>query len=148
MWSDRTSRSLVDGYLLRNTTHAGVVDVLDHHHQINGRPWAPDPARLAARSLNVVNESKAQTNTVESRSRAPRNSKKSKDSPISPDTLLFYPPIWKDFLEDAKRDCWISYSLNNPFPSKSHDLKGSVSESLVTSLVEWSEHGTKFEDGT
>jgi hypothetical protein len=39
---------------------------------------------------------------ISSHSRTPRNSKKAKDQPTSPETLTYYPPIWKDFLEEAK----------------------------------------------
>ena len=89
-----------------------------------------------------TNESQAQHST-----RALRNSKKSKDGLVSPETLTYYPPAWKDFLKDVKRDCWTVHTLGNPFPTKSRNLKASVSESLVTSVIEWTDRGTMFKAG-
>ena len=86
-----------------------------------------------------TNESQAQCST-----HAPRNSKKSKDDLVSPETLAYYPPAWKDFLEDAKQDCRTVHTLGNPFPTKSHNLKASVSESLITSVIEWTDRGAMF----
>ncbi|KAN0078261.1 hypothetical protein V8E55_010318 [Tylopilus felleus] len=61
--------------------------------------------------------------------------------------LAFYLPIWKDLLEDAKRNSWIAQAIKNPFPSKSHDLKPSILESLVTTIVEWTQCGITLEPG-
>ena len=76
-----------------------------------------------------------------------RNSKKSRDQPASPETLVYYSPIWKNFLEEAKRDCWVVHVIKNLFLSKSGDLKVSVMESLVTSVIEVMERGMKSEPG-
>jgi hypothetical protein len=58
------------------TTRADTVNVVDRHHRTNGRPTAPDPARLTSLSGNVINiavleprssrpnEPQAQVNTV------------------------------------------------------------------------------------
>jgi hypothetical protein len=123
------------------------------------RPNQPEMQATMANTVGphslVVNEAEPQssrpkepgmqTNMLESHSHAPQNSKKSKDEPASPDMLAFYPPVWKNFLEDAKRECRISHTLlKNPFPSKTCDLKTSILESLTTSLVEWSKRGIKF----
>ncbi|KIN99145.1 hypothetical protein M404DRAFT_155717, partial [Pisolithus tinctorius Marx 270] len=61
--------------------------------------------------------------------------------------LRFYKAVWKDCLEDAKRECRAAHALSNPFPSKSHDLNLSITEALVTVIVEWNQRGVQFEDG-
>ncbi|KAI6019709.1 hypothetical protein F5J12DRAFT_780815 [Pisolithus orientalis] len=40
-----------------------------------------------------------------------------------------------------------AHALSNPFPSKSHDLNLSITEALVTVVIEWNQHGVQFEDG-
>jgi hypothetical protein len=149
------SHSYPHSHFPQNGAHGEVADVLQRHHQVNRHPSAPHPDRLAASGRNGLDEDgSGPRNPVDevgqpasARSRAPRNSKKSKGQPASPDTLGYYPPIWKDFLEEAKRDCRVVHAINNPFPSKSRDLKVSVTESLVTSVVEWTDRGTTFESG-
>lgn len=150
------SHSYRHSHFAQIAAHGEVADVLERHHRINGHPSAPDPDRLAVSGRNALNEpgsgprniaSDEHEQQVSARPRAPRNSKKSKDQPASPDTLGYYPAVWKDFLEEAKRDCRVVHAINNPFPSKSRDLKVSVTETLVTSVVEWTERGTTFEPG-
>jgi len=102
-------------------------DILEWHHKNNGHPSAPDPALLAHPS---------QTTTA-SKVRAPHNSKKLKDALPSPDNLGFYHATWKDCLEDAKKECRAAHASDNLFPSKAHDLNSSITESLVTVVVEW-----------
>jgi len=112
-------------------------DILEWHHKNNGHPSAPDPALLAHPS---------QTTTA-SKVRAPRNSKKLKDVLPSPNNLGFYHATWKDCLEDAKKECRAAHASDNLFPSKAHDLNSSITESLVTVVVEWTKWGTAFEPG-
>ncbi|KAI6142015.1 hypothetical protein BKA82DRAFT_4361475 [Pisolithus tinctorius] len=115
-----------------------VIDVLERHHRTNGRPSVPDRDLLTL-AHNSVNE-------VSQRTRAPRNSKKAKDEGPLPSQLRFYKAVWKDCLEDAKRECRAAHALSNPFPSKSHDLNLSITEALVTVIVEWNQRGVQFED--
>ncbi|KAI6002335.1 hypothetical protein F5J12DRAFT_784054 [Pisolithus orientalis] len=56
-------------------------------------------------------------------------------------------PVWKDCLKDAKQECRAAHALSNPFPSKSHDFNLSITEVLVTVIVEWNQHSVQFEDG-
>ncbi|KAF8425725.1 hypothetical protein L210DRAFT_3653115 [Boletus edulis BED1] len=118
-----------------------AVDVLDRHHQVNGHPSAPDPQALTSvpPQPDGMQES--------ARTRAPRNSKKAKEAGPLPKNLGFYPSGWQDCLEDAKRECRVSHLLsNNPFPSKSRDLKTSITEALTTTISEWNESAV-FEPG-
>ncbi|KAI5981557.1 hypothetical protein F5J12DRAFT_900761 [Pisolithus orientalis] len=85
-------------------------------------------------------------NEVSQCARAPHNSKKAKDEGPLPSQLRFYKAVWKDCLEDAKQECRAAHALSNPFPSKSHDLNLSITEVLVTVIVEWNQHGVQFED--
>ncbi|KAF8123082.1 hypothetical protein EV363DRAFT_1404164 [Boletus edulis] len=68
--------------------------------------------------------------------RAPQNSKKAKEAGLLPKNLGFYPS-----------ECRVSHLLsNNPFPSKSRDLKTSNTEALTTTISEWNESAV-FEPG-
>ncbi|KAI6142500.1 hypothetical protein BKA82DRAFT_149249 [Pisolithus tinctorius] len=40
-----------------------------------------------------------------------------------------------------------AHALSNPFPLKSHDLNLSITEALVTVVIEWNQCGVQFEDG-
>lgn len=64
-----------------------------------------------------------------------------------PTHLAFYPHRWKNFLEDAKGDCRAYHALNKPFPNVVHDLTGTITETLMTTLVSWSQAGKLFEPG-
>ncbi|KAI6154776.1 hypothetical protein BKA82DRAFT_4010539 [Pisolithus tinctorius] len=116
-----------------------VVDVLECHHRTNGCPSVPDRDHLTLAHDSV--------NEVSQHTRAPCNSKKAKDEGPLPSQLRFYKAVWKDCLEDAKRECRAAHALSNPFPSKSHDLNLSITEALVTVVVEWNQRSVQFEDG-
>ncbi|KAI6002439.1 hypothetical protein F5J12DRAFT_948084 [Pisolithus orientalis] len=58
-----------------------------------------------------------------------------------------HPGSMKDCLEDAKQECRAPHALSNPFPSKSHNLNLSITEVLITVIIEWNQHGVQFEDG-
>lgn len=56
--------------------------------------------------------------------------------------------MWKDCLEEAKRECRASHLLShNPFPSKSRDLKTSITDALTTTIADWNDGGAVFEPG-
>ena len=148
--------------VLQLTTYGNVADVLDSCHQMNGRPSAPHSNRLVAVSSNIVNQ--VQLNAAETNDCplnnvqlnvtittsclcAAWNSKKSKDDLVSPEMLAYYPPVWKDLLEDAKRGCRVTHVIKNPFPTKSCDLRTSISESLVATVVEWTQDDITLESG-
>jgi hypothetical protein len=73
-------------------------------------------------------------------------SKKSSDGP-KPTQLAWYGPCWKSFLEDAKGECRAQHALENPFPALVNDLPASVTEVLLSVLVEWDADGKLFEPG-
>ncbi|KIJ19516.1 hypothetical protein PAXINDRAFT_153419 [Paxillus involutus ATCC 200175] len=118
--------------------HSIPDDVLECHHTNNGQPSAPDLEHLLAH--NTYNQEVP-------RSRAARNSKKSKDEGPTPSQLRFYKATWKDCLKDAKRECRAAHALDNPFPSKTCGLDRSITESLVTVVIEWNSRGVALEPG-
>ena len=87
-------------------------DILERHHKNNGCPSAFNPALLAHCSQPAM----------ASKVWAPCNSKRLKDVLLSPDNLGFYHTIWKDCLEDAKKECRAAHALDNLFSSKACDL--------------------------
>ncbi|KAI5999760.1 hypothetical protein F5J12DRAFT_784539 [Pisolithus orientalis] len=118
--------------------HGTAIDVLERHHRTNGRPI---PNRDL---LSLVHDS---VNKVSQCARAPHNSKKAKDEGPLPSQLRFYKAVWKDCLEDAKQECRAAHALSNLFPLKSHDLNLSITEVLITVVIEWNQHSVQFEDG-
>ncbi|KAI5981390.1 hypothetical protein F5J12DRAFT_900839 [Pisolithus orientalis] len=119
--------------------HGTIINILEHHHHTNGHPSVPnhDLLTLAHDSVNKVSQ----------HARAPCNSKKVKDEGPLPSQLRFYKAVWKDCLEDAKQECRAAHALSNLFPLKSHDLNLSITEVLITVIIEWNQHGVQFEDG-
>ena len=85
---------------------------------------------------------------ADERTHAPRNSLKQKGQPAKPYQLSYYGPMWKDWLEEAKLECRVVHLLNDPFLSKSKNLHGSITEALVTVVVEHGNHGEWVEQGT
>ncbi|KAI6006705.1 hypothetical protein F5J12DRAFT_782940 [Pisolithus orientalis] len=114
-----------------------VVNVLECHHCTNSCP-VPDRDLLTLAHDSV--------NKVSQHARAPHNSKKAKDEGPLPSQLRFYKAVWKDCLKDAKQECRAAHALSNPFPSKSHNLNLSITEVLVTVIVEWNQCSVQFED--
>ena len=55
--------------------------------------------------------------------------------------------MWKDCLEKAKLECRVVHLLDNPFPSKSKNLRGSITEVLATVVVERGNRGERVEPG-
>ena len=78
---------------------------------------------------------------------APRNSLKPKGQPAKPHQLSYYGPMWRDCLEEAKLECRVAHLLENPFPSKSKNLHGSITEVLTTVVVERDNRGERVEQG-
>ena len=56
--------------------------------------------------------------------------------------------MWKDCLEEAKLECRVVHLLDDPFPLKSKNLHGSITEALVTVVVERGNRGEQAEQGT
>ncbi|KAI6145993.1 hypothetical protein BKA82DRAFT_4016152 [Pisolithus tinctorius] len=116
-----------------------VINVLECHHRTNSCPSVPNHDLLT-----LVHDS---VNKVSQHARAPCNSKKAKGEGPSPSQLRIYKAVWKDCLKDTKQECRAAHALSNLFPSKSHDLNLSITEVLVTVIIEWNQHGVQFEDG-
>ena len=49
--------------------------------------------------------------------------------------------MWRDCLKEAKLECRVAHLLENPFPSKSKNLRGSITEVLTTVVVERDNRG-------
>lgn len=125
-----------------NSQPNSTVDVLHHHHQVNGHPSTPDPQALASIQPQLAGTQES------AHTWAPWNSKKVKEVIPSSKNLGFYPSVWQGCLEDAKQECRVSHLLtSNLFPSKSRDLKTLIMEALTTTISEWNDNGVAFEPG-
>ncbi|KAG1817266.1 uncharacterized protein BJ212DRAFT_1480496 [Suillus subaureus] len=124
-----------------------LEDVLQSHHKKNGCPHLPDPEML---DLIHCQETQA-TNTKLRNSgiKAKVKSAKSKAPTEGPKLtqLSWYPPQWKTFLEEAKSECHVQHAIENAFLDAVKDLPLSVTEALMSSLVEWLEAGNEVEVG-
>ncbi|KAG1841787.1 hypothetical protein DFJ58DRAFT_732290 [Suillus subalutaceus] len=118
-------------------------DVLQRHHQKNGRPQLPDPQVLDLLRHAETKSSKSKDTNVKTTS---AKVKESGDGPRATQ-LGWYGPRWKNFLEVTKSECRAQHAIENPFPKLAKDLTGSINEILMASLVEWLEGGQQVEEG-
>ncbi|KAG2149236.1 hypothetical protein DEU56DRAFT_908935 [Suillus clintonianus] len=115
-------------------------NILNLHHQKNGRPQMPNPELLDLLRCAETNTSNAKVNT-----QAVKVAAKSKASEGPNATQLgWYGPHWKSFLEDAKVECCVQQALDNPF-LKLEDLLYTVTKSLSASLVQWLKNSGQVE---
>jgi hypothetical protein len=123
-------------------------DVLQLHHKKNGRPRLPDPAVLDLLSRSTTKAPDSKSGNADSRSSKVRSvtSKGSGEGPKATQ-LGWYPSCWKSFLEHAKEECRAQHAIENPFPSLVDDLPGSITEVLMSSVVEWFQGCKQAEDG-
>ncbi|KAG1846146.1 hypothetical protein C8R48DRAFT_779640 [Suillus tomentosus] len=123
-------------------------DILQHHHKKNGRPRLPDPAilDLICRQETQAINAKSRNSDVKAKKVKSAKSKQPTEGP-KPTQLGWYPPGWKTFLEEAKAECRAQHAIENAFPDSVKDLPLSVTEALMTSLVEWLEAGNEVEAG-
>ncbi|KAI5982119.1 hypothetical protein F5J12DRAFT_788389 [Pisolithus orientalis] len=144
---------------LRQSTHPGFSQETMTSNPIHNNSLPPDHKfqyscnkddNAALRSLQSKDKAQPEVQKVpkvSQHARASHNSKKAKDEGPLPSQLRFYKAVWKDCLEDTKRECRAAHALSNPFSSKSHDLNLSITEALVTVVIEWNQCGVQFEDG-
>ena len=116
------------------------MDVLAQHHKKNGHPRIPDPDTLDV--IHMASEPQISKDDSDSNkcAHAPQNSLKQKDQPTKPYQLSYYGPMWKDCLKEAKLECRVVHLLDNPFPSKVKNLHSSITEALVTVIVQCNKH--------
>ncbi|KAG2115110.1 uncharacterized protein F5147DRAFT_769572 [Suillus discolor] len=123
-------------------------DVLQHHHKKNGHPHLPDPTILDlihCQETQAIN-AKSHNSGVKAKKVKSAKPKEPTEGP-KPTQLGWYPPWWKTFLEEAKAECHAQHAIENAFLDSVKDLPLSVTEALMTSLVEWLEAGNEVEVG-
>ena len=77
---------------------------------------------------------------------APRRPRRARDELPPPNQIGHYGPVWKDCLEEAKIECRAVHALSNPWPKLKID-SDSLTDSLATVVMEWSQRGVRFEPG-
>ncbi|KAH7918128.1 hypothetical protein BV22DRAFT_1134836 [Leucogyrophana mollusca] len=119
-------------------------DVLSRHHAKNRPPRLPNPITLnSIRNSTLDYQDSSSDNEVHVR--PPRRSRTSKSDGPNPKRLGYYPPRWKDLLEDTKDECRTIHALENPFPTRLADLHGSITESLMSVVYAWDQRQERLE---
>ncbi|KAG2153069.1 uncharacterized protein EDB93DRAFT_1102816 [Suillus bovinus] len=136
-------RCLADDISSTDDTAIKPDDVLQRHHQKNGRPQLPDPQVLDLLRHTETKSSKSKDMNVKT---ASAKVKESGDGPRATQ-LGWYGPRWKNFLEVTKSKCRAQHAIENPFPKLAKDLTGSINKILMASLIEWLEGGQQVEEG-
>ena len=125
------------------------IDVLDAYYTKNRQPRPPSPSDLAAVRRNHTN---AQDDTDESdqgsKPRSKRYSKTPKDanSPL-PMQVGFYPPKWKDFIEECKIEIRTYTAIRDPWPRRREMLNGFILDTITMVVSKWSREERLVERG-
>ncbi|KAG1815784.1 hypothetical protein DFJ58DRAFT_890808, partial [Suillus subalutaceus] len=98
-------------------------DVLQRHHQKNGRPRLPDP-----QVLDLLRHAETKFFQVKGHKRQDYISK-------------------SEGIRLRRASAAPKHAIENPFPKLAKDLTGSINEILMASLVEWLEGGQQVEAG-
>jgi hypothetical protein len=129
---------------------------MEEHHQKNRRHRTPDPDTLAlvagrGRSDTTTNQhddSSSDEDKIDEirhqRRRRYANKSKADTQPMATQ-LGFYPPIWRDFLDDCKIEARTYLATHNPFPPKKDATKGFIPECITLTLEIWKDGSKKLE---
>ena len=125
------------------------IDVLDAYYAKNQRPRPPSPSNLAAVWRNHTN---AQDDTDESdqgiKPRSKHYSKTPKDANSSlPTQVGFYPPKWKDFIEECKIEIQTYAAIRDPWPRRREMLNGFILDTITMVVSKWSREERLVERG-
>ncbi|KIJ60716.1 hypothetical protein HYDPIDRAFT_31937 [Hydnomerulius pinastri MD-312] len=137
--------------------HGKDINILDKYYEKNRWPNLPQPSDLARmrQKGNVPATQSAATNSVatnesdkDSRPQSKRHSKTRKDTnSADPMQLGFYPPKWKDFLEECKIETCTYTAIHDPWPCRKPALQGFITDAITMTITKWRrEECTLFED--
>lgn len=151
------------------TNASKSINVVDAHHAKNRRPKAPNPDVLTnirksfqATVEDVPDEDSEREDGSDEgedddkevsghadtgRRRAPRNSKTPYGSrPPKPTQLTFYPPQWRDLIEDTKLRFRMTASIKKGFPNRRAGLI-EAGDCLMETMAAFSDGGGTVETG-
>ena len=126
------------------------IDVLDKHHTKNRRPRPPNTSDLAA--VRGRNNGSANAGNEESDSSIKLRNKRYSKTPksahsASPTQVGFYPPKWKDFLEECKVETRTYAAINDPWPHRRQLLNGFILDTINMSILRWKREERSVERG-
>ncbi|KIM52517.1 hypothetical protein SCLCIDRAFT_32584 [Scleroderma citrinum Foug A] len=121
--------------LLLNSNVLGCMqntDILDEHYTKNRRPRPPDTSNLAA--------------VIKHRNKCYSKTPKDAHS-ASPTQIGFYPPKWKDFLEECKVETRTYAAISDPWPHRRQLLNGFILDTINMSVLRWKREEHLVEKG-
>jgi hypothetical protein len=137
-------------------------NLMEEHYRKNRRPRTPDPEALAmvagrgGRKSNTVTDQHHdgssdndcdgnESDEIKPRRRARYANKSKADTQPTAIQLGFYPPMWRDFLDDCKIEARTYLATHNPFPQKKEAVKGFIPECINLTLEIWKGNDKKLE---
>ena len=129
-------------------------DVVDAHQQWNRAPKAPNPGQLNTiqKEMKHSKDSDSSTDNGSESDDKPRT-KRHSHMPYSvgsddPKKLGFYPPQWRDILENAKVSTCVWMATECVFPHLKNESHREKAESFIKeALSKHQEDGGQVEDG-
>ena len=126
------------------------TDVLDEHYKKNWRPWPPNASDLAA--VRGRNNTQDNADNDESDSSVRLCNKRYSKTPknahsASPTQIGFYPPKWKDFLEECKVETRAYAAISDPWPHRRQLLNGFILDTINMTILKWKREEQLVEKG-
>lgn len=130
------------------------TDVLEDYYARNRRPRPPSPSRLLGlrpqvnRPRRNTNPDAADESDNDSTrpSRQKRNSKTPKQARCAdPTQLAFYPPKWRDLLEECKIETRTYAAIHEPWPHGKAAMTGFISDAIAMMMQKWRRKGRTIE---
>lgn len=123
-------------------------NVLDMHHQRNGRPRPPNPQDLDKIRRSSQPQPLASPKSVPNKNKTKKQHKwwRPQATITNPTILKFYPPRWHDALERAKNKFRLFLTTVNGFPSRSVGLEEAV-DCLKEALEDFRKMDKRVEKG-
>ena len=126
---------------------------MEEHYRRNRRPRIPDPKVLAqiARRSEQTDDAATIRNDGDSANEyeSGRVKHRRPATQPSPSSLGFYPPMWRDFLDDCKIEARTYLATHNPFPSRREAVAttGFILECVNLTFATWKDEKKKLEKG-
>jgi len=116
------------------------ADVLDEHYVKNQRPWPPNASNLATVGHHDNGSANVDNNESDSSIKLHNKcySKTLKNThTASPTQIGFYPPKWKDFLEQCKVEMRAYAVISDPWPHRRQMLNGFILNTINIMILRW-----------
>lgn len=122
-----------------------IQDVLELHYARNRRPQPPSPSRLrrfqpqaGEPERDLAADAAEDEDEASQLTRNKRHSQTPKrDRCTNPTQLGFYPPKWKDLLEECKIETRTYAAVSEPWPQSKFAVNGFISDAIQMTMQKW-----------